>query len=144
MVGHSHGASTDIARGKTRKAERIDDRLIEAWPREVKADRSRFEKLKEGQDFVLEVEVLAEVEADVRETGHEYVISRRGEPDLDIRTYHARPTSSAAIYVEVLVSEDDSGEEPALVTTDWAITSGDIEIKLPSQFSRREITLEAR
>ena len=30
------------------QAERIDDRLIEAWPREVKADRSRFEKLKEA------------------------------------------------------------------------------------------------
>lgn len=30
------------------QAERIDDRLIEAWPRETKADRSRFEKLKEA------------------------------------------------------------------------------------------------
>src|SRR3546814_2224880 len=30
------------------QGERIDDRLIEAWPREVKADRSRFEKLKEA------------------------------------------------------------------------------------------------
>ncbi|RYY26332.1 MAG: HEPN domain-containing protein [Sphingomonadales bacterium] len=28
------------------QAERIDPRLIEAWPRETKADRSRFEKLK--------------------------------------------------------------------------------------------------
>jgi predicted nucleotidyltransferase len=30
------------------QAERIDDRLIEAWPREAKADRARFEKLKEA------------------------------------------------------------------------------------------------
>lgn len=30
------------------QAERIDDRLIGAWPRETKADRSRFEKLKEA------------------------------------------------------------------------------------------------
>ncbi|KTE16897.1 nucleotidyltransferase and HEPN domain-containing protein [Sphingopyxis sp. H115] len=30
------------------QAERIDDRLFEAWPREAKADRSRFEKLKEA------------------------------------------------------------------------------------------------
>ena len=30
------------------QAERIDARLFEAWPREVKADRSRFEKLKEA------------------------------------------------------------------------------------------------
>lgn len=29
-------------------AERIDPRLIDAWPRETKADRSRFEKLKEA------------------------------------------------------------------------------------------------
>lgn len=28
------------------QAERIDPRLIEAWPRETKADRARFEKLK--------------------------------------------------------------------------------------------------
>jgi predicted nucleotidyltransferase/HEPN domain-containing protein len=30
------------------QAERIDARLVEAWPRETKADRSRFEKLKEA------------------------------------------------------------------------------------------------
>lgn len=30
------------------QAERIDMRLVEAWPRETKADRSRFEKLKEA------------------------------------------------------------------------------------------------
>lgn len=30
------------------QAERIDDRLIDAWPREAKADRARFEKLKEA------------------------------------------------------------------------------------------------
>lgn len=30
------------------QAERIDPRLIEAWPREMRADRSRFEKLKEA------------------------------------------------------------------------------------------------
>lgn len=30
------------------QAERLDPRLIEAWPREVKADRSRFEKIKEA------------------------------------------------------------------------------------------------
>jgi predicted nucleotidyltransferase/HEPN domain-containing protein len=30
------------------QAERVDDRLIEAWPREMKADRARFEKLKEA------------------------------------------------------------------------------------------------
>src|SRR3546814_105493 len=30
------------------QAEKIDRRLIEVWPREVKADRSRFEKLKEA------------------------------------------------------------------------------------------------
>jgi len=30
------------------QAERIDPRLIDAWPREAKADRSRFEKLKEA------------------------------------------------------------------------------------------------
>lgn len=29
-------------------AEPIDPRLIDVWPREVKADRSRFEKLKEA------------------------------------------------------------------------------------------------
>jgi hypothetical protein len=28
------------------QAERIDTRLIVAWPRETKADRARFEKLK--------------------------------------------------------------------------------------------------
>lgn len=144
-------------RGDASLLERLRARLNSYRPRRVDIEVEDVEffdleissvflvdESEEGQDFVLEVEVLAEVEADVRETGHEYVISRRGEPDLDIRTYHARPTSSAVIYVEVLVSEDDSGEEPALVTTDWAITSGDIEIKLPSQFSRREITLEAR
>jgi predicted nucleotidyltransferase/HEPN domain-containing protein len=30
------------------QAERIDPRLIEAWPRETKVDRSRFEKLKDA------------------------------------------------------------------------------------------------
>lgn len=30
------------------QAERIDPRLIEIWPRETKADRARFEKLKEA------------------------------------------------------------------------------------------------
>src|SRR3546814_5026447 len=30
------------------QAERLDTRLIVAWPRETKADRSRFEKLKEA------------------------------------------------------------------------------------------------
>ena len=30
------------------QAERIDPRLIDAWPRETKADRSYFEKLKEA------------------------------------------------------------------------------------------------
>ena len=30
------------------QAERLDMRLVDAWPREVKADRSRFEKLKEA------------------------------------------------------------------------------------------------
>ena len=30
------------------QAERIDPRLIEAWPRETKADRARFEKLKDA------------------------------------------------------------------------------------------------
>jgi predicted nucleotidyltransferase/HEPN domain-containing protein len=30
------------------QAERIDVRLIDAWPRETKADRARFEKLKEA------------------------------------------------------------------------------------------------
>lgn len=30
------------------QAERVDGRLIDAWPRETKADRGRFEKLKEA------------------------------------------------------------------------------------------------
>ncbi|WP_263589005.1 nucleotidyltransferase and HEPN domain-containing protein [Sphingopyxis sp. GC21] len=30
------------------QAERIDMRLVDAWPRELKSDRSRFEKLKEA------------------------------------------------------------------------------------------------
>ena len=30
------------------QAERIDMRLVDAWPRELKAERSRFEKLKEA------------------------------------------------------------------------------------------------
>jgi HEPN domain-containing protein len=30
------------------QAERIDPRLIEVWPREAKADRARFEKLKDA------------------------------------------------------------------------------------------------
>ena len=30
------------------QAERVDDRLVEAWPRDTKSDRSRFEKLKEA------------------------------------------------------------------------------------------------
>jgi uncharacterized protein len=30
------------------QAERIDPRLIDAWPRDVRADRARFEKLKEA------------------------------------------------------------------------------------------------
>ena len=30
------------------QAERIDPRLIDAWPRESKADRAQFEKLKEA------------------------------------------------------------------------------------------------
>ena len=30
------------------QAERIDMRLVDAWPRALKADRSRFEKLKEA------------------------------------------------------------------------------------------------
>src|SRR3546814_3932084 len=29
-------------------AESVDSRLVDAWPREAKADRSRFEKLKEA------------------------------------------------------------------------------------------------
>lgn len=30
------------------QAERIDPRLIDAWPREGRADRARFEKLKDA------------------------------------------------------------------------------------------------
>lgn len=30
------------------QAERIDDRLVDAWPRQSKADRAHFEKLKEA------------------------------------------------------------------------------------------------
>ena len=30
------------------QAERIDMRLVDAWPRELRADRARFEKLKEA------------------------------------------------------------------------------------------------
>ncbi|NJB99761.1 hypothetical protein GGR89_004107 [Sphingomonas trueperi] len=30
------------------QAERIDPRLIDAWPRDQRVDRSRFEKLKEA------------------------------------------------------------------------------------------------
>ncbi|HEX2813721.1 MAG TPA: nucleotidyltransferase [Sphingopyxis sp.] len=30
------------------QAERLDMRLVDAWPRDIKADRSRFEKLKEA------------------------------------------------------------------------------------------------
>jgi len=30
------------------QAERIDMRLVDAWPRQLKADRARFEKLKEA------------------------------------------------------------------------------------------------
>ena len=30
------------------QAERIDMRLVDAWPRDLKADRARFEKLKEA------------------------------------------------------------------------------------------------
>ena len=30
------------------QAERIDLRLVDAWPRETRADRARFEKLKEA------------------------------------------------------------------------------------------------
>ena len=30
------------------QAERLDARLVHAWPRELRADRSRFEKLKEA------------------------------------------------------------------------------------------------
>lgn len=30
------------------QAERLDARLIDAWPREARTDRARFEKLKEA------------------------------------------------------------------------------------------------
>ena len=30
------------------QAERLNIRLVDVWPREVKADRARFEKLKEA------------------------------------------------------------------------------------------------
>src|SRR3546814_2144238 len=31
-----------------KQAERIDRRLVDAWPRETRADRARFEKLKDA------------------------------------------------------------------------------------------------
>lgn len=97
----------------------------------------------DGDEFVLEVGVTAEVEVEVRETGHEYVMTRRGEPDLQLRTHHARPRSSAVVYLEVLVTAGDDNAT-MFETTDWDITSGELEISLPRHFSRRTISLEPR
>ena len=102
------------------------------------------EESEDGDEFVLEVGVIAQVEVEVRETGHEYVMTRRSEHDLQLRTHHARPRSSADIYLEVLVTVDQGEGEAMIETTDWAITSGEVEIELPRHFSRRTISLEPR
>jgi len=59
------------------QAERIDPRLIEVWPRESKAERSRFEKLKEAyvkarysKHFRITEEELSWLGERVQELGH--------------------------------------------------------------------------
>lgn len=142
---------------------RADKRMLEKLRQQLNAYRARrldinvenvefddleidsvllVDELQGGEEFVLEVEVVSQVEVEVRESGHEYVMSHRGEPDIEMITRQARPSSSAVVYLEVLISATDNDGEIALATTDWAITSGEVEIKLPRQFSRRTINLE--
>ncbi|MDG2535247.1 HEPN domain-containing protein [Sphingomonas sp. HITSZ_GF] len=59
------------------QAERIDPRLIEAWPRDTRASRGRFEKLKEAyvkarysKHYRISEEELAWLGARVEELGH--------------------------------------------------------------------------
>lgn len=58
------------------QAERIDPRLIDAWPRNTRADRGRFEKLKEAyvkarysKHYRVSGEELAWLQARVEELG---------------------------------------------------------------------------
>ena len=61
---------------------------------------------------------------EVREMGQEFVISHRGEPDIDIKMHRARPSSDAEIYLEVLVTAHADDGETSLETTDlWARNS---------------------
>ena len=99
---------------------------------------------EEGNVFVLEVGVVASVEVEVSETGHEYVVSRRGEPDIELRTHRERPISTAIVYLEVLVTSEVEEGVTTFETADWDITSGEIEVELPRQFSRRSLSLEPR
>jgi PIN domain len=99
---------------------------------------------EDGDEFVLEVGVTAEVEVEVSETGHEYVMTHQGEPDLQLRTRHARPRSSAEVYLEVLVTAEADDNATMFETTDWDISSGEVEIRLPRHFSRRTLSLEPR
>lgn len=144
---------------------RADCRLLERLKEQLNAYRARrtsidvddieffdleidsvllVDESEDGDEFVLEVGVVAQVEAEVRETGQEFVISYRGEPDIDIKMHRARPISSAEIYLEVLVAAHDDDGETMLETADWSITSGKVELRLPKQFSSRTISLEPR
>mgnify|MGYP003579566462 FL=1 len=58
------------------QAERIDLRLIDAWPRDTRADRGRFEKLKEAyvkarysKHYRISIEELAWLGQRVQELG---------------------------------------------------------------------------
>jgi hypothetical protein len=144
---------------------RADERMLERLKDQLNAYRARrtnidvddieffdleidsvllVDESEDGDEFVLEVGIVAQVEVEVRETGQKFVMSHRGEPDIDIRMHRARPSSSAEIYLEVLVTAHDDDGETSLETTDWAITSGEVEIRLPRQFSERTISLEPR
>jgi hypothetical protein len=142
-------------RANSRMLEKLREQLnaYRASRSDIDVDHIEFEDLEidsvllvdeteEGNEFVLEIGVVAQVEIEAQETGHEYVISHRGEPDIDIVVHRARAISNAVIYLEVLVTAELEDGEVTLETTDWAITSGEVEISLPRQFSRPTIRLE--
>ena len=59
------------------QAERLDMRLVDCWPRELRADRARFEKLKEAyvkarysKHYRISEEELTWLEKCVEELGH--------------------------------------------------------------------------
>lgn len=52
-----------------------------------------------GGEYSLEVGIMAQVQVDVSQTGHEYVILLLCEPDIDIATHGARSNASAYVHL---------------------------------------------